>query len=113
MSAGIETANRSLLGGNGWLAEAISRHNMSILALVSVFLTAVDTIQSFYLQRVVNEFNEVNLLPLKFYSAGPVGYLLYAPIDFLALFATLAVLWIWASYMLWYFRLFVVPKIRG
>ena len=83
---------------------------MALLALVSAFLTAVDTFQSFYLQRVINQFNEVNLLPLKFYSGGIAGYLLYAPIDFLALYATLTILWIWASYLLWYYKQFISPR---
>jgi hypothetical protein len=93
-----------------WFAEATSRHNMTLLAMVSGFLASVDTLQSFYLQRVVNQFNEVNLLPLKFYSRGFVGYLLYAPIDFLALYATLIVLWIWASYFLWYSKRFIFHR---
>jgi hypothetical protein len=95
-----------------WFSEATSRHNLSLLGLISVFLTGVDTFQSFYLQRVVNQFSEANLLPLKFYSNGLTGYLLYTPIDFLALFATLTVLWIWASYLLWYFKHFISNRIR-
>jgi len=94
-----------------WFSEAISRHNVTLLALISIFLAGIDTFQSFYLQRVVNQFNEANLLPLKFYSNGLSGYLLYTPIDFLALFATLTVLWIWASYLLWYFKRFISHRL--
>jgi len=85
---------------------------MTLLAMISAFLAGVDTVQSFYLQRVVNQFNEVNLLPIKFYSIGLVGYLLYSPIDFLALYATLTVLWIWASYLLWYYKQYLLTRIR-
>src|SRR5580704_8828974 len=93
-----------------WLHETLSRANLLKLALISIFLSAVDTVQSYYLQRVVNQFSEVNLLPLKFYNTGPVGYILYFPIDFLALFGTLAVLWIWASYILWYHKHVILTK---
>jgi len=100
-----------LASSKGWFSETINRHNLLLLGLISAFLTGIDTAQSFYLQRVVNQFNEVNLLPLKFYSNGIIGYLLYSPIDFLALFATLTVLWVWASYLLWYFKHFISPRI--
>jgi hypothetical protein len=93
-----------------WFHQALSRHNLALLGMISGFLAGVDTFQSFYLQRVVNQFNEVNLLPLNFYSHGLVGYLLYIPIDFLTLFGTLAVLWIWASYLLWYYKQYVSPR---
>ncbi len=95
---------------NAWFSETINRHNMILLGMISAFLTGIDTVQSFYLQRVVNQFNEANLLPLKFYSHGVVGYILYAPIDFLALYGTLTVLWLWASYLLWYFKHFFSPR---
>jgi hypothetical protein len=94
-----------------WFSEAINRHNLTLLAMISAFLAGVDTFQSFYLQRVVNQFNEANLLPLKFYNNGILGYLLYSPIDFLALYGTLTVLWIWASYLLWYYKRFVLPRL--
>jgi hypothetical protein len=108
----MSVASDRAISTRSWFSEAVNRKNLEILALVSAFLTGVDTIQSFYLQRVINEFNEVNLLPLKFYSTGAVGYLLYAPIDFLVLYATLTMLWIWASYMLWYTKLFILPRFR-
>src|ERR1700731_2161530 len=95
-----------------WLHETLNRANLVKLALISIFLAAVDTIQSYYLQRVVNQFSEVNLLPLKFYNAGPVGYALYFPIDFVALFGTLTVLWIWASYILWYHKHVIMTKLK-
>lgn len=109
----ISRSRESHAQAHVWFSEVINRHNMTVLAIVSVFLTCVDTFQSFYLQRVINEFNEVNLLPLKFYSRGLAGYLLYAPIDFLALYATLTVLWIWASYLLWYYKQFVSSRFQG
>ena len=96
---------------NGWFSETINRHNMILLGMISAFLTGTDTIQSFYLQRVVNQFNEANLLPLRFYNNGIVGYILYTPIDFLVLYATLTVLWVWASYLLWYFKHFILPRV--
>jgi hypothetical protein len=96
---------------NSWFSDTINRHNMILLGMISAFLTGVDTVQSFYLQRVVNQFNEVNLLPLKFYNNGIVGYIIYAPIDFLVLYGTLTVLWLWASYLLWYFKHFISPRI--
>jgi hypothetical protein len=95
-----------------WFSDAINRHNLTLLAMISAFLAGVDTIQSFYLQRVVDQFDEVNLLPLKFYNNGLVGYILYSPIDFLALFATMTMLWIWASYLLWYYKQVISPKFR-
>jgi hypothetical protein len=95
-----------------WFSEAVNKHNLALLAMISAFLTGVDIFQSFYLQRVINQFNEVNLLPKAFFGEGIVGYLAYSPIDFLALFATLTVLWIWASYILWYFKNFISPRFR-
>jgi hypothetical protein len=99
-----------LLGS--WMRETLCKPNLIKLALISVFLAAVDTIQSYYLQRVVNQFSEVNLLPLKFYNFGAPGYILYFPIDFLALYVTLTVLWVWASYILWYHKHVIVTKLR-
>jgi len=109
----VKAAVRSApdISAGEWLSQALSGHNLALLGMISGFLAGVDTFQSFYLQRVVNQFNEANLLPLKFYSRGLVGYLLYAPIDFLTLFGTLAVLWIWASYLLWYYKRFVSPRL--
>ncbi|MFI5420688.1 MAG: hypothetical protein ACHQ1H_06940 [Nitrososphaerales archaeon] len=95
-----------------WIHETLTQANLIKLALISIFLASVDTIQSYYLQRVVNQFSEANLLPLKFYNMGPLGYALYFPIDFLSLFATLVVLWIWASYILWYHRHVIVARMR-
>ena len=74
------------------------------IALVSMLLTIVDTIQSFYLQRVINVFSEANLLPRAFYGFGVIGYLAYVPIEFATVFATLALCWLWATYALWYHR---------
>jgi hypothetical protein len=95
-----------------WFSEAMTKHNLTLLAMISAFLAGVDTVQSFYLQRVVNQFNEANLLPLKFYNNGVIGYLLYTPIDFLALYTSLLVLWIWASYLIWYYKQFISPVLR-
>ena len=95
-----------------WIHETLTRANLLKLALISMFLASVDTIQSYYLQRVVNQFNEANLLPLKFYNLGAVGYALYFPIDFLSLYATLTVLWIWASYILWYHKHVIVARVK-
>ena len=108
---GVESKTSAKSNGRG-LRETLSRANLTKLALISIFLAAVDTFQSYYLQRVVNQFNEANLLPLKFYSLGAVGYALYFPIDFLTLFATLTVLWIWASYILWYHKHVVVARMK-
>ena len=91
--------------------SSLTRTNILRLALVSVFLTVVDTVQSFYLQRVVSVFSEANLVPSLFYSIGYLGYILYAPIEFLAIFATLLVLWFWASYVVWYHKSIVSKKI--
>jgi hypothetical protein len=101
----MKKATPSLLAGvrNG---EVLRRRIIARLALVSAFLAAVDTIQSYYGQRVVNVFNEANLLPVRFYNYGVAGYALYAPIDFLSIFGTLLALWAWASYVLWYRRNF-------
>jgi hypothetical protein len=90
--------------------DAFSRANVARLVMMSIFLTAVDTFQSYYLQRVVNAFSEANLMPRVFYSYGPVGYLMYAPIEFLVVFVTLAVLWFWASYVLWYHKNFILKR---
>lgn len=96
---------------NARVMSSLTRTNILRLALVSVFLTVVDTVQSFYLQRVVSVFSEANLVPRLFYSIGYLGYILYAPIEFLAIFATLLVLWFWASYVVWYHKSIVSKKI--
>jgi len=108
----VEVSRQRGLAAHQWFSEAITRHNLALLGIISAFLTMVDTFQSFYLQRVVNQFNEANLLPLKFYGKGLAGYFLYSPIDFAALFVTLTVLWIWASYILWYYKQIIAPKFR-
>ncbi|MDG7001746.1 MAG: hypothetical protein JRN15_21840 [Nitrososphaerota archaeon] len=84
--------------------NALNKTNLVRIALVSVFLTAVDTIQSFYLQRVISVFSEANAMPNLFYGYGPIGYVLYSPIEFLAIFVTLSVLWLWASYVIWFHK---------
>lgn len=91
--------------------DALNKVNLVRLALVSVFLTVVDTVQSYYLQRVVNAFSEANLMPRIFYSYGPVGFVMYAPIEFFAIFGTLIILWTWASYVVWYHKNVVVKKV--
>ena len=80
------------------------------LALVSILLTSVDTVQSFYLQRGIDVFSEMNAIPRLFYGTGILGYALYAPIEFLAVYVTLLVCWLWASYVLWYHRNVVVKR---
>jgi hypothetical protein len=113
---GKKTINPSEKAGRlvklSWVQDTLNRANLVKLALISIFLAAVDTVQSYYLQRVVNQFSEVNLLPLKFYSTGPLGYALYFPIDFVALYGTLTVLWIWASYILWYHKHVVATRVK-
>ncbi len=84
--------------------ETFSGANLVRLVLISVFLTSVDTIQSYYNQRVINVFSEANAIPRWFYNFGSVGYALYAPIEFLAMFGMLLTLWAWASYILWYHK---------
>ncbi len=112
VSVGAAVRSAPQIPAREWLYQALNRHNLALLGMISGFLTGVDTFQSFYLQRVVNQFNEANLLPLKFYSHGLVGYLLYTPIDFLTLFGTLTVLWIWASYLLWYRKRFLSSRLN-
>lgn len=82
--------------------EAISKTNMTKLSLVALFLTFLDTIQSYYGQRVVNIFTELNAIPAIYYSHGIEGYMMYIPIEFAAIFVTIAGLWLWASYVMWY-----------
>jgi hypothetical protein len=89
-------------------SETFRKGNLSRLALVSAFLTAIDTFQSYYGQRVVNTFSEANLIPLHFYSMGAAGYLLYAPVEFLVVYGMFLALWVWASYLLWYRRHFSI-----
>jgi hypothetical protein len=84
--------------------EALSKANLAKLALISAFLTSLDTVQSYYLQHVVDVFNEANLIPRFFYSYGVVGYVVYAPIEFLAIYQIMLVLWLWASYVIWYYK---------
>ena len=91
--------------------EALSRTNLTKLALVAVFLTFLDTVQSYYGQKVVNVFTEFNNLPAIYYNHGLAGYIMYAPIEFGAIFVTVAGLWIWASFLMWYCRN-VLAKIR-
>jgi len=92
------------LGGFLSKTEVFDKTNLIRLALVSGFLTAMDTIQSFYFQRVINVFSEANVIPRWFYGFGYIGYIIYAPIEFTAMFLTLITLWAWASYVLWYYR---------
>lgn len=99
--------NPSLIAGLK-RSRSFSARNIVKLALVSIFLTAIDTVQSYYGQRVVNVFSEANALPFRFYSYGFVGYLAYAPIEFLITFSTLMGLWAWASYVIWYSRNFTI-----
>ncbi|MHB8565860.1 MAG: hypothetical protein ACYC7D_05715 [Nitrososphaerales archaeon] len=84
--------------------DALSKVNLTRLALVALFITLLDTIQSYYGQRVVNAFTEFNAIPAIYYAHGLEGYVLYAPIEFGAVFLTVATLWVWASYVLWYHR---------
>ena len=91
--------------------KALDKLNLIRLALVSLLVTCVDTVQSFYLQRSVNVFSEVNALPKLFYNTGALGYLLYIPVEFVAVFVTLTMCWIWASYVIWYHKN-VVAKTR-
>lgn len=83
-------------------ADTFSSQNLVRLALMSVLFTIMDTVQSFYGQRVINVFTEFNFLPSLFYKQGALGYLLYAPIECAGMFAMLSVLWLWASYVLWF-----------
>lgn len=82
----------------------INRGVFAQLAIVSIFLTVVDTLQSFYLQRVANTFSEANALPRLFYASGQMGYILYAPLEFLVIYATLTALWLCSWYVLQYGR---------
>jgi hypothetical protein len=93
------------------LSETLSRTNMVRIALMALLFTIVDTIQSFYAQKVLNVFTEFNFLPSLFYDRGPLGFALYAPIEFTAILATLLMLWIWASYVLW-FHSNVMSKVK-
>ena len=83
-------------------SEIFSGANVARLALMAVLFTLIDTIQSFYAQRVLNVFTEFNFLPSLFYSHGFLGYLIYAPIECVAIFGTLSMLWLWGSYVLWF-----------
>jgi hypothetical protein len=93
------------------LADTLSKTNLVRLSLMALLFTIVDTIQSFYAQKVLNVFTEFNFLPSLFYDRGPLGFALYAPIEFSAILATLLMLWIWASYVLW-FHSNVVSKVK-
>jgi hypothetical protein len=90
--------------------QALSKTNLVRLALVSIFLTVADTIQSFYFQKVIDIFSEGNALPRAFYNTGPLGYVMYAPIEFLAIFATLTIFWLWASYVIWFHKNIVATR---
>jgi len=94
----------AILNGRMRGMETFSRANLIRLVLISIFLTTVDTAQSYYYQRVINVFNEANAFPGSFYRFGFLGYVMYAPIEFAAMFLTLLTLWAWASYVLWYHK---------
>lgn len=94
-----------------FLHETFNTTNVIRLALMSILFTLVDTIQSFYGQKVLNVFTEFNFLPSLFYKQGILGYALYAPVECMAIFATLSVLWFWASYVLW-FHHSIISKLR-
>ncbi len=86
------------------MPEALGGANLTKLALVAMFLTLLDTVQSYYGQKVINVFSEVNNIPALYYAHGLVGYAVYAPIEFGAIFLTVSALWLWASFLMWYFR---------
>jgi hypothetical protein len=90
--------------------EAINKTNVAKLSLVALFLTLLDTVQSYYGQRVLNIFTEFNALPAIYYSHGIEGYILYTPIEFGAIFVTIGGLWLWASYVIWFYQNFVQIK---
>ena len=90
--------------------EAISKTNVTKLSLVALFLTLLDTLQSYYGQRVVNVFTEFNAMPAIYYSHGIEGYIMYIPVEFGAIFVTIAGLWLWASYVMWYYKNVVQMK---
>ncbi len=64
--------------------------------IMSSIIAAMDVEQSFFLQtQSLNPWSEANLLPLKFFSLGPLGYDLYWPIDSICIFAMLFSIWVW------------------
>ncbi|MDH2900545.1 MAG: hypothetical protein PXY39_06195 [archaeon] len=89
---------------------SLSKPNLARLALVSVFITSADIIQSFYFQRVIDISSEGNAIPRAFFSIGPLGYVLYGPVEFLAIYGTLTIIWLWASYLLWYRKHIVAAR---
>ncbi|HZW57390.1 MAG TPA: hypothetical protein VFF30_13965 [Nitrososphaerales archaeon] len=88
--------------GYARMMGSLSKANLTKIGLISVFITLVDTVQSYYGQRVINVFTEFNAIPAIYYSHGLVGYLVYSPIEFSVVYAMLLLLWFWSSYILWY-----------
>ena len=84
------------------IVGSVNKSNLTKIALISIFITLVDTVQSYYGQRVINVFSEFNAIPSIYYSHGLIGYLVYSPIEFGVVYAMLVVLWFWASYIMWY-----------
>jgi hypothetical protein len=103
------TSSIQNLTKNGFFVNQVfSRQNIFILSAFSLFLSSIDTIESYYLQRVlVNPFAEANLIPARFYEYGLLGYIAYLPVEFLATLALFVALWGLANYTLWYYTHFI------
>jgi hypothetical protein len=68
---------------------------------MSIFISTLDTLQSYYLQTLaVNPYEEANLLPFGFFHYGFLGYIAYIPIESIVNFALLFSVWIFACIIL-------------
>lgn len=71
------------------------------IAAIAMAMAAFDVAQSYWMQRVVvNPWSEANLLPLNFFRYGALGYIAYWPIETVAIFATLLLLWSLVSWLI-------------
>jgi hypothetical protein len=85
--------------------DIFNKSNLARLGILAFYFVLIDSIQSYYLGKVlVNQYVELNLIPAKFYSLGVIGVVAYFPIEFLVTFGAFVVLWATGSFMLWYFR---------
>jgi len=83
--------------------EAFNDQNLVRLAMLSFSLSLFDTLQSFYLQKVLNVYGELSPVSQLFFQYGAPGFVAYVPIAFLGAYVTFLALWGGASYVVWYY----------
>jgi hypothetical protein len=94
-----------------FVSSVFSRTNVFTLVFFSLLISSLDTVQSYYMQKVlINPFSEANLLPARFYSFGALGYVAYLPIEFLVTLGVFSSMWAFSHYILWYYSRFIKKR---